>query len=209
MHHDGEQVGAVATEVEQSACAVLDGVGQPWQPLWSNADLLWTLMTIVHNHFPYRPERAVSNELERLRVAAVPRGLVVHQHWNLVATRSLSVIAERLKGVQIECDDAYRVLARYDTPHTLFYVDPPYPASTRGERWATTGYAHELTDAGHRWLADALKALKGMVVLSGFSTMLATPCCAAATITRRWSWMVVYTRTASGLTVRNVSSRSV
>ena len=70
--------------------------------------------------------------------------------------------------MQLEHDDALAVLARYDTPETLFYVDPPYVASTRGARWATTAYAHELGDTDHRTLAEALHALQGMVVLSGY-----------------------------------------
>ena len=46
--------------------------------------------------------------------------------------------------------------------------DPPYPASTRGARWATTAYAHELTDADHRRLAETLHALRGLAVVSGY-----------------------------------------
>jgi DNA adenine methylase len=76
--------------------------------------------------------------------------------------------AERLRTVQLECDDALRVLARFDGPDTVHYIDPPYPASTRGRRWATTAYAHELTDADHRRLAEVLRGLRGMAVVSGY-----------------------------------------
>jgi DNA adenine methylase len=70
--------------------------------------------------------------------------------------------------VQLECDDALRVIARFDGPDSLYYLDPPYPASTRAARWATTAYAHELSDDGHRRLAEALYALRGMAVVSGY-----------------------------------------
>jgi DNA adenine methylase len=76
--------------------------------------------------------------------------------------------AERLRRVQLECDDALRVIARFDGPDTVQYIDAPYPASTRGARWATAAYAHELTDAGHRRLAEALRRLRGMAVVSGY-----------------------------------------
>jgi DNA adenine methylase len=76
--------------------------------------------------------------------------------------------AARLRAVQLECGDALRVLARFDGPDTLFYVDPPYPADTRGARWATRAYAHELTDADHRRLAETLRELRGMAVVSGY-----------------------------------------
>jgi DNA adenine methylase len=71
-------------------------------------------------------------------------------------------VAERLRHVQLECDDALRVIARFDGPDSLFYVDAPYPASARGACWATTAYAHELSDADHRRLADTVHALRGM-----------------------------------------------
>jgi DNA adenine methylase len=47
-------------------------------------------------------------------------------------------------------------------------VDAPYPAAARAERWATCAYAYELCDEDHRRLADALHALRGMAVVSGY-----------------------------------------
>jgi class 3 adenylate cyclase len=78
----------------------------------------------------------------------------------------LWAVAERLRSVQLECDDALRVIARFDAPGTLFYIDPPYPASTRCARWRTRAYAHELTDDDHRRLAGVLRGVGGLVVLS-------------------------------------------
>ena len=75
----------------------------------------------------------------------------------------------RLRGVSIESRDALYLMARTDGPGTLFYVDPPYPHSTRGSaRGVRQKYAQELTDEDHRRLADVLKDLQGMVVLSGY-----------------------------------------
>lgn len=90
--------------------------------------------------------------------------------WN--ETEGLLAIAARLKGVQVECDDALRVIRRFDAPDTLFYVDPPYPAETRSERWATAAYKHELAEADHRRLAELLRGVQGMVVLSGYACPL-------------------------------------
>lgn len=77
---------------------------------------------------------------------------------------------ERLRGVSLECDDAKAVITRYDSPETLFYVDPPYVAETRcgGLR----AYSHEMTDDQHRDLAGILHAVKGYVVLSGYDSYL-------------------------------------
>ncbi len=87
-------------------------------------------------------------------------------------TDHLWQIVARLKQVQIEHDDALNVIARYDAPETLFYVDPPYVQNTRGERWRSNGYRHEMDDDAHRQLADALHQVVGMVVLSGYAGTL-------------------------------------
>jgi DNA adenine methylase len=80
----------------------------------------------------------------------------------------LWAVADRLRRVQLECDDALQVIARFDAPGTLHYVDAPYPASARSERWRMCAYAHELSDEGHRRLAAALQSLRGMAVVSGY-----------------------------------------
>lgn len=78
-------------------------------------------------------------------------------------------IVERLRGVVIENRPADTVMERYDSLATLHYVDPPYPRSTRSNKghYKNT-YRHEMTDNDHRDLANTLRNLKGMVVLSGY-----------------------------------------
>ncbi len=80
-------------------------------------------------------------------------------------------IAERLRGVIIESEDALRLIQRYDHPHALFYVDPPYVAATRA-RQNESAYRHEMTDDQHRDLAAVLHACQGMVLLSGYDSDL-------------------------------------
>ena len=81
----------------------------------------------------------------------------------------LAEAVERLRGVTIENRPAVDVIATYDDQTALFYVDPPYPLSTRGtDAW----YAHEMTDDDHRTLAAALHACAGMVVVSGYACEL-------------------------------------
>lgn len=83
---------------------------------------------------------------------------------------------ERLRGVTIENRDALDIIAQQDTAQTLFYVDPPYPHSTRSsilnDSARDRAYAHELTDEDHRALATALRNARGMVVLSGYPCAL-------------------------------------
>lgn len=86
---------------------------------------------------------------------------------SFMKTEHLYTIADRLKGVQIECDDARAIIERYDSPETLHYCDPPYLSSTRG-RWKDHAYACEMTDDDHRELARLLHTVEGMVVISGY-----------------------------------------
>ncbi|HEX4954778.1 MAG TPA: DNA adenine methylase [Thermoanaerobaculia bacterium] len=81
-------------------------------------------------------------------------------------------IADRLRGVQIEHDQAQRVIARYDSPETAFLVDPPYLRSVRSRRWGRDGYAHEMADSDHEGLLACLQALVGMVLLQGYRSDL-------------------------------------
>lgn len=76
----------------------------------------------------------------------------------------LLLAAERLRGVQIECRPALEAIARHQHPDCLIYADPPYPLSRRYRPY----YRHEMTDADHVALLDALDAHPGPVVLSGY-----------------------------------------
>ena len=78
-------------------------------------------------------------------------------------------IAVRLQRVQIENAPAIEVVQRYDTPETLFYIDPPYVHSARGD---TSAYGFEMTDAEHRELAEALATIRGRAVVSGYRSDL-------------------------------------
>lgn len=91
---------------------------------------------------------------------------------NWAETYHLYEIMQRLRHVQIECDDALTVIRRYDTKGTCFYVDPPYLISTRSRRNRDT-YVHEFnTEEQHRELAEVLHAVRGMVLLSGYASPL-------------------------------------
>ena len=77
----------------------------------------------------------------------------------------LPAIALRLLRVQIENRPAVEVVRLYDDPKTLFYCDPPYVHSSRGDRKA---YGFEMSDESHRELAKVLHKAKGKVAISGY-----------------------------------------
>lgn len=81
----------------------------------------------------------------------------------------LAEIAQRLQRVQIENAPALDVIARYDTAETVFYLDPPYVHSSRGD---SAAYGYEMSDADHVELAGVLASIRGRAVLSGYRTPL-------------------------------------
>jgi DNA adenine methylase len=90
--------------------------------------------------------------------------------WN--DTDHLWAVAERLKQVQIEHDDAFKVIERFDSVETLFYLDPPYVHSTRYHDSTSKGYRHEMDDSQHRDFAQLAKNLKGFAIVSGYPSPL-------------------------------------
>lgn len=85
-------------------------------------------------------------------------------------TEHLLRVAERLRGVVIECIDALDIIRRYDHDRAVFYIDPPYVRSTRTRGSAV--YRHEMTDDQHRELAAVLHSCAAMIVLSGYHSPL-------------------------------------
>lgn len=89
---------------------------------------------------------------------------------------SIAEFVERLRGVTIESVDAITLIRRYDKPRVLHYLDPPYVPETRtsliGRSQSTHGYRHEMDGGGHAELLDAVRALQGYVVLSGYPSPL-------------------------------------
>lgn len=86
------------------------------------------------------------------------------KEW-LAFPEKIYAVAERLQGVQIECQPAVKLLLRYQRPDVLVYADPPYIQSTR----TTTSYRYEMTDQDHSELLDVLDQHPGPVLLSGYA----------------------------------------
>ncbi|MEX2126985.1 MAG: DNA adenine methylase [Xanthobacteraceae bacterium] len=72
----------------------------------------------------------------------------------------LEAIHERLAGVVIECLPWADFIGRYDRPHTLFYLDPPYWGSE--DDYGRGLFGREEYAA----VADALRGLQGRFILT-------------------------------------------
>ena len=88
----------------------------------------------------------------------------VVSRW-LGSVEDLPEIALRLLRVQIENRPALEVINLYDDRNTLFYCDPPYVHSTRGDAKA---YGFEMKDGEHRDLARALNRARAKIAVSGY-----------------------------------------
>lgn len=71
--------------------------------------------------------------------------------------------AQRLRQVQIERDDALKIIDRYDTPNTLFYLDPPYIEEVLN---SAHRYRHTMTRKQHIELLTKIRHVQGMVIIS-------------------------------------------
>lgn len=70
----------------------------------------------------------------------------------------LSAAHLRLAGAYIERLDWQECVRRYDRPHTLFYMDPPY--------WQTEGYGVPFEWPQYEAMAATMRQIKGKAVLS-------------------------------------------
>lgn len=70
----------------------------------------------------------------------------------------LSMAHMRLHGAYIERLDWRACIKRYDRPHTLFYLDPPY--------WETEGYGVPFEWSEYVAMAEIMRSVQGKVVLS-------------------------------------------
>ena len=92
----------------------------------------------------------------------------VVSRW-LGGVAGLQEIAERLLRVQFENRPALDVIEKYDHPGALFYCDPPYIHSSRGDQAA---YRYEMSDGEHEALADRLSGIQGKAAISGYRSPL-------------------------------------
>lgn len=72
--------------------------------------------------------------------------------------KDLSVAHKRLSRTYIEHLDWQDCIRRYDSPETLFYLDPPY--------YGTTGYGNDFALDEYSKIADLAKSIQGKMIVS-------------------------------------------
>jgi DNA adenine methylase len=76
----------------------------------------------------------------------------------LTLQTTLELAWQRLANVQIESKDFRDLIPRYDRPHTLFFLDPPY--------WKIPGYKHDFEEQDFHDLAKILATIKGKFIMT-------------------------------------------
>jgi len=93
----------------------------------------------------------------RNSMTSVNKGYIGH----IIGLERLSKVQERLRGVSINCADALNMIEKYDSPNTVFYLDPPYPGVA-----PIAGNAPKFTKDDLIRLTNRLKHIKGRFILS-------------------------------------------
>ena len=137
-----------------------------WQEQEDRLERVWRWFVVARQSF----SGAFANSWSS-NVTSSQRGMAATASRWLSCLEDLPLIHARLQRVQIECADWRVILERYDTPETLFYLDPPYvPETRRGG-----GYKHEMSTEDHIELVERLLQISGMAVLSGYPTDVYRP----------------------------------
>jgi DNA adenine methylase len=102
-----------------------------------------------------------------VNMTATGRRAPVRQ-WASVEDR-LYAAAQRLRAVQIDRQPAMKIMRDFNRPDVAFYLDPPYPLSTRS---SFKRYSHEMTDADHSELLRAARRSRASFVISSYPSPL-------------------------------------
>lgn len=100
---------------------------------------------------------------------------------------SVKEYGERLSAVQIECNDALKVIDRCDAKDTFFYIDPPYFNSDQGHYG---GYTKE----DYVRLLEKLRKIKGKFLLSSY------PSAELRAYSRKYKWKSTSVKKAVAVT---------
>lgn len=133
---------------------------------------------VIRSHMGFGSDGACGRLKTGFRADSNKSGSTPARDWARLPD-SLPGMAARLQGVVLERRPALELMQKHDQSDALIYVDPPYILDTRkrkGRTKSTLGdgsefsgaYRHEMTDNDHEEMLEALKSLKGGVVLSGY-----------------------------------------
>lgn len=123
--------------------------------------------TIIRAFMGYSSDSATRGSITGFRATNFKSGRSCSNDW-VNYPPAIETFINRLRGVVIDNRDALELIPLIDKEDTLFYIDPPYPHSTREKNSASRAYKAEMTDEDHARLIECVKSLKGMVIIGSF-----------------------------------------
>lgn len=120
---------------------------------------------IVRTHMGHGTSSIDPSDSNGFRSCDIRAGKSYAREWQGVPD-AIAIAARRLQGVTIENLDFRQLIPKFDEDDTLFYLDPPYPLSTRNN--GGKGYVHEMTEEDHRQLLWFASRARAKVVISGY-----------------------------------------
>lgn len=128
--------------------------------------------TIVRSHMGHGTGGARMDRPTGFRTDGTTATTNVAGEWTDLPA-ALEATIERMKGVVISQKPAIELLDRFSSPHSLFYLDPPYLPATRsrksrkaGEKYHT--YAFEMDVDDHRELLARCVESNAMILISAY-----------------------------------------
>ena len=86
----------------------------------------------------------------------------------IIEEQSMRLKTDKLNIVQIENQDALKLIERYNYPYCFIYLDPPYPLETRSKRL----YKNEYSRKDHLKLIRAIRRSKAKIMISSYDNEL-------------------------------------
>lgn len=126
----------------------------------------WAYLTCLRQSFSSAPGEVwgrVVGHSRRKMASSCSRWLPVHDN--------VAAVADRLRTVQIECQDIGGIIKGFDRPETLFYIDLPYMPATRKASARDVYHKEADLDTHKRMLRAAVRA-KGKFIISGYASPL-------------------------------------
>ena len=123
----------------------------------------WAYLTCLRQSFSSAPGEVwgrVVGHSRRKMASSCSRWLPIHDN--------VAAVADRLRTVLIERQDAADLIAAFDRPETLFYVDLPYLPLTRKASARNVFHQEADLDTHKRMLKAAIRA-KGKFIISGYA----------------------------------------
>lgn len=132
------------------ACSIIDDPAKPWLQL---SDVERARLYLVYNRQSFAGKEDGSWCISK-------NGENISHTWKDLPPLALQ-LADKLKDAFIENSDYRDIFRRWDTPETVFYIDPPY------ENVESDYYNVNKKDGfNHVELSEAIKGLKGSAVVS-------------------------------------------